>query len=105
MHLGKPMVFGSQTAERGGVAPLNVRALEVLAPSAVAFSRGAAPLPPDVRRPFVLYLCSGPLCFRCSLGVAPWVLEFPFTATSICGATGWHGNVGPVQGVPWATLR
>ena len=48
------MVFDSWTAEGVGVAPLNVRALEVLALSAVAFLRSAVPprlvstVPPSV---------------------------------------------------------
>ena len=38
------MVLNDRAAEGEGVAPLNVRALEVLAPSAVAFSRSATPV-------------------------------------------------------------
>ena len=41
---GTPVVFDSWTVEGVGVAPVEVRALEVLAPSAVAFSRSAVPL-------------------------------------------------------------
>ena len=37
------MVFDSWTIEGAGVAPVNVQALEVLAPSAVALSRSAVP--------------------------------------------------------------
>ena len=38
---GTPVVFDAQAAEGTAVAPLNVRALQVLAYSAVAFSRSA----------------------------------------------------------------
>ena len=38
------MVFGSWVAEVTGFAPVNVHALEVKTPSAVALSRSAAPL-------------------------------------------------------------
>ena len=37
------MAFDSWTVEGAGVAPLNVHALKVLAPSAVALSRSAVP--------------------------------------------------------------
>ena len=41
--LGAPAVFDDRAVEGEGVAPLNVCALEVLAPSAVAFLRSALP--------------------------------------------------------------
>ena len=48
------MVFDDRAAEGEGVAPLNVRALEVLAPSAVAFSQSAFPPMSGVHNPIVL---------------------------------------------------
>ena len=58
------MVFDSWTAEGVGVGPLNVRALEVLAPFAVAFSRSA--VPPRL-------VSSVPLCVWLELSVGWWV--------------------------------
>ena len=56
------MVLDSWMAERVGVAPVNLHALEVLGPFAVAFSRSAVPgLVPSV-----------PLCAWLMLSVGWW---------------------------------
>ena len=54
---GKPVVFDSRVAEGTSVAPVNVRALEVLTPSAVALSRSAVPLGGCLVSLYVPVLC------------------------------------------------
>ena len=78
-----PLFFDDQAVEGEGVAPLNVRALDVLAPCVVAFSRNALPPAIGARHPsvcvmkvlrgvFYLLLCSSYCLFVTpkSLGLA-----------------------------------